>query len=410
MSKIICPNCHAEIELNNAEAEKEINRRVAIREQEIKENIELQANSKNAELSKQIEVLKQENKAALEVLKSKLESEHVKEVAELKSKITTLNNELNNDKKDKEHLIKEAISSKDQEIINLKKDIELQNKQKVIDLNNEKTKYDILLKGKDQEIAFYKDLKSKMSTKLVGETLEQHCMIQFNSLRTAMYPNAYFEKDNSVSKESSSKGDFIFRDYIDDINYISIMFEMKNENDKTTTKKKNEDFFKELDKDRNEKGCEYAVLVSMLEPDSELYNAGIVDVSYRYKKMFVVRPQCFMTIIALLCNASKNSVEYQRQLQVVKNQNIDITNFEEKLLNVQDKFSKNYMDANKSFEKAIEEIDKTIDHLQKVKTELLGTGRNLRLANDKLQDITIRKLTYKNPTMKEMFDNLKKDK
>lgn len=410
MSTIVCKKCGNVIELNNDEAEKEIARRVAIREKEIKESNKILMESKLLESSKKIESLESEKEVALQLLKNKLEIEHVKEITDLKSKINFLNNEISNDKKEREHFIKEAVSNKDQIISNLKKDIELQNKQKEIDIKNEREKFNVLLKGKDQEIAFYKDLKTRMSTKLVGETLEQHCMIQFNSLRAAMYPRAYFDKDNSVSKESGSKGDFIFRDYIDDINYISIMFEMKNENDTTATKKKNEDFFKELDKDRNEKGCEYAVLVSMLEPESELYNAGIVDVSYRYKKMYVVRPQCFMAIIALLCNAAKNSIEYQRQLQIVKNQNIDISNFEDKLLNFQEKFAKNYVDANNAFNKAIEEIDKTIDHLQKVKTSLLGSDRNLRLANDKAQELTIRKLTWGNATMKAKFDEINQNK
>ena len=234
--------------------------------------------------------------------------------------------------------------------------------------------------------------------------MEQHCQIMFNQIRTSAFPNAYFEKDNAVSKESGSKGDFIFKDYDGGTEYISIMFEMKNESDKTATKHKNEDFFKELDKDRNEKGCEYAVLVSLLEADSEFYNAGIVDVSYRYPKMYVVRPQCFLTIITLLTNAAKNSLAYQKQLVEIKNQNIDISNFENNLLDFQEKFSNNYRLASEKFNSAIAEIDKTIDHLQKVKEGLLGSERNLRLANDKAQDLSIKKLTKNNPTMQGMFD------
>ena len=226
----------------------------------------------------------------------------------------------------------------------------------------------------------------------------------FNQIRTTAYPNAYFEKDNAVSKESGSKGDFIFKDYDGGTEYISIMFEMKNENDKTATKHKNEDFFKELDKDRNEKSCEYAVLVSLLEADSEFYNAGIVDVSYRYPKMYVVRPQCFLTIITLLTNAAKNSLDYQRQLIEVKNQNIDIAHFEENLADFQEKFSINYNRASEKFATAIAEIDKTIDHLNKVKEGLIGSERNLRLANDKAQDLSIKKLTKNNPTMQELFN------
>lgn len=244
-----------------------------------------------------------------------------------------------------------------------------------------------------------------MSTKLVGETLEQHCEIEFNRIRMAAYPNAYFEKDNDAS--SGSKGDYIFRECDEDGNEIvSIMFEMKNENDTTATKHKNEHFFKELDKDRNEKKCEYAVLVSLLEIDNELYNSGIVDVSYRYPKMFVVRPQCFLSIISLLRNASFDAAEYKKELAIVKNQDVDVANFENKLLEFQEKFGKNYTLANNSFNKAIEEIDKTIDHLIKVKEGLLGADRNLRLANDKLQDLSVKKLTYGNPTMKEKFAEL----
>jgi len=413
MEKVKCPKCGELFEIDNnlvsQVTEQEVARRVAAREKELKESNDILIKSKLLESTKEIESLKKENKSSLDLLKIKLESEYSKKISELNKKIDSLNNELNTSKKEEEYKIKDAVNSKDIEITKLKNEIDLQNKQQAIDKANQKQQYDVIIKGKDQEIAFYKDLKTKMSTKLVGETLEQHCMIQFNSLRTAMYPNAYFEKDNEVSKESGSKGDFIFRDYIDDINYISIMFEMKNENDTTATKKKNEDFFKELDKDRNEKGCEYAVLVSMLEPESDLYNAGIVDVSYKYKKMYVVRPQCFISIISLLCNAAKNSIEYQKQLQIVKNQNIDISNFEDKLTNFQERFSKNYSDAKAAFNKAIEEIDKTIDHLQKVKSNLIGSDRDLRLANDKAQELTIRKLTWNNKTMKEKFDQIKEE-
>ena len=248
-----------------------------------------------------------------------------------------------------------------------------------------------------------------MSTKLVGETLEQHCMIEFNKLRMTAFPKAYFEKDNDAS--GGSKGDFIYRETDENgTEIISIMFEMKNENDTTATKHKNEDFLKELDKDRREKNCEYAVLVSMLEADNEYYNAGIVDVSYRYEKMYVVRPQCFIPIITLLRNAAFNAAQYKQELALVRTQNVDVTNFEDKLLDFQEKFGKNYALANERFNKAIEEIDKTIDYLNKVKNDLLGADRNLRLANDKAQDLTIKKLTHNNPTMKALFEESKKQK
>ena len=269
-------------------------------------------------------------------------------------------------------------------------------------LEQEKERNRILLDEKEKTIEFYKDMKTRMSTKMVGETLEQHCEIQFNQLRATAFRNAYFEKDNDA--RSGSKGDYIYREKDENgTEIISIMFEMKNEMDETATKHKNEDFFKELDKDRKEKDCEYAVLVSMLESDNELYNAGIVDVSYRYDKMYVVRPQCFIPIITLLRNAALNSLTYKQELAAVRNQNIDISNFEDSLLRFKDDFSKNYEHAHNHFNKAIEEIDKTIQHLQKVKDELLGSDNQLRIANNKIDSVTVKKLTKNNPTMKEMF-------
>jgi len=281
-----------------------------------------------------------------------------------------------------------------------KKDLETQ-------LTQEKDREKILLEQKDEQIAYYKDLKTKMSTKMVGETLEQHCEIQFNQLRATAFRNAYFEKDNDA--RTGSKGDYIYRETdANGVEVISIMFEMKNEMDETATKHKNEDFYKELDKDRREKNCEYAVLVSMLESDSELFNAGIVDVSYKYDKMYVVRPQCFIPIITLLRNAAMNALSYKQELTVVRNQNIDISNFEENLMNFKDNFGRNYDIAHTHFDKAIDEIDKTIDHLQKVKRELQGSDNQLRIANNKVDDISIKKLTKDNPTMQAMFEELKK--
>jgi hypothetical protein len=275
-------------------------------------------------------------------------------------------------------------------------------------LLQEKEKGKILLEQKEREVEFYKDLKTRMSTKMVGETLEQHCEIQFNQLRATAFRNAYFEKDND--SRSGSKGDYIYRECDENgVEIISIMFEMKNEMDETATKHKNEDFFKELDKDRKEKNCEYAVLVSLLESESELYNAGIVDVSYKYDKMYVVRPQCFIPIITVLINAAMNALAYKQELAVVRNQDIDISNFEDSLMKFKDDFSRNYDIAHKHFDTAIEEIDKTIQHLEKVKKELLGSDNQLRIANKKVEDVSVKKLTKDNPTMREKFESLNKD-
>ncbi len=278
---------------------------------------------------------------------------------------------------------------------------------KAVSLANEekerlKDDYEAKLKDTSEQLAYYKDLKTKMSTKMVGETLEQHCQTEFEKIRMTAFPGAYFDKDNDA--KTGSKGDFIFRDYDDEGNeYISIMFEMKNEMDTTASKHKNSDFFKELDKDRREKNCEYAVLVSMLEAESELYNSGIVDVSYQYEKMYVIRPQFFLPIIGILRNSAKNSIALKKELLAVRNQNIDVTHFEEELDNFKKKFSYNYTQAAKRFSEAIEEIDKSIDHLQKIKEALLASDRQLRLANDKAEDLEIKKLCKNNPTMKEKF-------
>ena len=303
---------------------------------------------------------------------------------------------------------KDAIVEKDKQILLLETKLQDVEKDKQLQEQTLKEKHAFQLKEKDDLISYYKDLKTKMSTKMIGETLEQHCEIEFNRLRATGFQNAYFEKDND--SKTGSKGDFIFRDKTEDgIEYISIMFEMKNEMDTTATKHKNEDFFKELDKDRNEKGCEYAVLVSLLEADNEFYNTGIVDVSYKYPKMYVIRPQFFIPIITLLRNAAANSIQYKRQLVEYSNQNVDVTNFENKLLDFQEKFGNNVRLAKEKFDKAIDEIDKTIDHLQKTKAALLSSGDHLRLANDKAQDISIKKLTRGNPTMQQKFEEAKKN-
>ena len=259
----------------------------------------------------------------------------------------------------------------------------------------------------DELIEYYKDFKARQSTKMVGESLEQHCLTQFNSLRMTAFPTAYFEKDNDA--RTGSKGDFIFRDSVDDTEFISIMFEMKNEMDETATKHKNEDFFKELDKDRKEKKCEYAVLVSLLEIDNDFYNNGIVDVSYKYPKMYVIRPQFFIPIITLLRNAALNSLQYRQELELVKHQQLDILHFEENMDSFKKGFARNYELASKRFKTAIDEIDKTISHLQKTKDALLSSENNLRLANNKADDLTIKRLTKNAPAVKEMFDELKKE-
>lgn len=302
--------------------------------------------------------------------------------------------------------LQKAASERDSKITELKSDLDKAKLQQELEAKSLKDRYEVQLKDREDEIERLKDLKAKLSTKMVGETLEQHCQIEFNRLRPTAFPNAYFEKDNAVSA-SGSKGDFIFRDKDDaGTEIVSIMFDMKNENDTTASKHKNEDFLKGLDKDRREKDCEYAVLVSLLEPDNELYNTGITDVSYRYPKMYVIRPQFFIQIITLLRNAAKNALQYKTELAKVRAQNIDVTNFEEQLDTFKNAFGRNYELASKRFKNAIDEIDKSIDHLNKIKDSLLGSERNLRLANDKAQDVTIRKLTRGNETMKEKFAEL----
>ena len=430
MKEIKCPNCGKSFAIDESdyvellshirteEFEKEINQREKALAEQYKSQSKLDVtsavSSKDKEIAELISKLNQANKEKelnetnLKLSYSQELNDKDKEIERLKAEKKQLESESNTKielvKSEEQKKSQQSIGELEKQVNQLKNDLILKEQEKELFVKSLNEDHRKAIKLKDDEIAYYKDLKTKVSTKLLGETLEQHCQIMFNQIRTSAFPNAYFEKDNAVSKESGSKGDFIFKDYDGGTEYISIMFEMKNESDKTATKHKNEDFFKELDKDRNEKGCEYAVLVTLLEADSEFYNAGIVDVSYRYPKMYVVRPQCFLTIITLLTNAAKNSLAYQKQLVEIKNQNIDISNFENSLLDFQEKFSNNYRLASEKFNSAIAEIDKTIDHLQKVKEGLLGSERNLRLANDKAQDLTIKKLTKNNPTMSEMFD------
>lgn len=323
--------------------------------------------------------------------------------SELQNKITKLEADLDKAKKESEIAVKEALFDKNAEIQDLQNKLDLAKTEAQLEQKNLKESYETKLRDKDEQIDYYKDLKTRMSTKMIGETLEQHCENSFNQIRAVGFKNAYFEKDNDA--RSGSKGDFIFRDYDDDgIEIISIMFEMKNEMDATATKHKNEDFFKELDKDRNEKNCEYAVLVSLLESDSELYNQGIVDVSHKYPKMYVIRPQFFIPMITLLRNAALNSLEYKQQLAVIRNQEIDITNFEANIEAFKVGFAKNYELASRQFSSAIEEIDKSIDHLNKIKDYLTKSENNLRLANNKADDLSIKKLTKNSPTMAAAFE------
>jgi hypothetical protein len=393
---------HEKLELLRVQNEKDI----IIEKGKVEATFKEQLSKKEqelADLKKKLESSDQEKKLEVLDASTKLKEElsnKDKEILELKSQLKILDQE-------KTMETQKALSEKDRELLELKNQVEQEKHKKELEKTSLKESYEKELKMKDEAIAYYKDLKAKLSTKMVGETLEQHCENEFNKLRSTAFPNATFGKDNDAS--SGSKGDYIFRETDENgVEIVSIMFEMKNENDTTATKKKNTDFLKELDKDRNQKNCEYAILVSLLEADSELYNSGIVDVSYEFPKMFVIRPQFFIPMISLLRNAAQNSLEYKQEVALMKRQNIDITNFEDKLNTFKDKFSKNYELASRKFDAAIKEIDKTIDHLLKTKENLLSSERNLRLANDKADDLTVRKLTYNNPTMKARFDDIKK--
>lgn len=347
-----------------------------------------------------------EKENAVEIAVTRKASEKEKELAGKNTEIERLKGELQLSQAGTELAVKTAVQAKETEILELKSQLERFRSEKELEKQSLKQQYEAELKFKDDEIERYKDFKARQSTKMVGESLEQHCEIEFNKLRATGFQNAYFEKDNDA--RTGSKGDFIFREFSPDgIEFISIMFEMKNQNETTATKHKNEDFFRELDKDRREKNCEYAVLVSLLEEDSELYNTGIVDVSYRYEKMYVIRPQFFIPLITLLRNAALNSLQYRTELSVIRNQNIDITHFEEDMNDFKEKFGRNFRLASEKFQKAIDEIDKTIDHLQKTKDALLSSENNLRLANNKAEELSIKRLTKNNPTMKQKFEELK---
>ena len=366
---------------------------------------ELNLTQKDAEIAKlqsQLEGIEKTNQLSL----AKEIAKKDKEIAALQTQLSSNESKLKVAILEEQNKSKDFLQKKEQEIQKLKGDMELAQKEAIIKEKNLKEDFQSRLKLKQEEVDHYKELKAHMSTKMIGESLEVHCSTEFNRVRSMMYPCAYFEKDNDAS--GGSKGDFIFRDTADGVEYISIMFEMKNEMETTATKHKNEDFFAKLDKDRKEKGCEYAVLVSLLEPDSELYNEGIVDVSYKYPKMYVIRPQFFMPLISLLTQASKKSIEYQKELILARQQSVDVTNFENKVNAFRDKFAGHYQKASEKFNKAIEEIDKTIKSLQKMKDNLLSSENYLRLANNDTEELSIKKLTRGNPTMKEKFEEARR--
>lgn len=391
--------------VSEAETKKE-NELAALRQQLAVLTAEREAEAKRAEAERKAEA--ERLTAEREAEKIRMKAEQEKLLAEKEREIERLSGRLEAEQERSKTRIAAALSEKEGEITQLKNDLELEKKESELKEKNMQQSHEAELRSRDEQIAFYKDLKARQSTKMVGETLEQHCETEFNKLRAVAFPGAYFEKDNDAS--SGTKGDYIFRELAEDgSELVSIMFEMKNELDETASKHKNEDFFKKLDKDRREKGCEYAVLVSLLEADSELYNAGIVDVSHRYEKMYVIRPQFFIPMISLLRNAAKNALSYKQQLAVARSQSIDITNFENEMNAFKDKFGRNYRLASEKFQTAIDEIDKTIDHLQKTKAALLSSENNLRLANDKAQDLSIKKLTKNSPTMRERFEALSRE-
>lgn len=397
---------HAELHNREVQFAKDKETAVALAEARQQNSFRDQLSEKDSE----IEALKHK----LALLEQSQEQAIAQEIAKKDAQISQLNAQLGAFAQEKQIAVLEAVSEKDKELSEkqqqltvLEGKLQSQDNESRIREQSLRSQYENILKFKEEEIAHYKDLKSRMSTKMVGETLEQHCEIEFNKLRATGFQNAYFEKDNDA--RTGSKGDYIFRESSEGVEFISIMFEMKNEMETTATKKKNEDFFKELDKDRREKNCEYAVLVSLLEPENELYNSGIVDVSHRYPKMYVIRPQFFIPMITLLRNAALNSLHYQQELAVIRNQNIDITHFEEDMNKFKDSFARNYRLASEKFHKAIEEIDKTIDHLQKTKDALLSSENNLRLANNKAEELSIKKLTKNNPTMTAKFAELKEN-
>ena len=427
MNEIKCPNCgtvfqidemdyqsivkqirdhefEKEISIREKQAEQDKENAVKLREASLKESFQEEMHKKDLE----IDHLKNDLKSREEQVQNSLERKHQEEMNKKDLELAELKKQLEVQESKSELDKQKELSLKDKQIDSLNSELEIKSKEFSLKENSLKESYEAKLKDKDEQIAYYKDFKAKQSTKMIGESLEVHCSTEFNRLRP-LFLNATFEKDNDA--KSGSKGDFIFRDYDDQGNEIvSIMFEMENEADETATKHKNEDFFKELDKDRKEKKCEYAVLVSLLEIDNDYYNDGIVDVSHLYDKMYVIRPQFFIPLITLIRNLARKSLDYRQELELIKNQNIDISHFEENMNAFKEGFGRNYRIASEKFKKAIEEIDKTIDHLQKTKDALLSSENNLRLANNKAEDLTIKKLTHNNPTMEKLFDELKEEK
>ena len=418
MKEVICPQCHTAFtidETNYASIVKQI--RDAEFESELARRID-EISARFAEKVENVKLLCKEEYES-ELAKQRVAiSEREGQIAQLNAKLEGADLQLRSALLEEQNRIKDELFAKDNTILNLKNIIasekrEAENRERGIreqherEMHSAKEQFGSQMRYAEEQIAFYRDMKAKQSTKMLGETLEEHCAIEFEQSLRPYMPGVYFEKDNEVV--DNTKGDFVFRDFANGEEYISIMFEMKNEADETKTKKKNEDFLEKLDKDRRKKGCEYAILVSMLESDNELYNKGIVNMSHRYDKMYVVRPQFFVPIITLLTQAAKKNVEYMLELKAARQQSIDITDFEDKLADFKDKFSRNYRLASEKFQTAITEIDKSIDHLQKIKSALLGSENNLRLANDKAEELTIRKLTYGNPTMQEKFRQAKQE-
>ncbi len=423
MNEIKCPKCGTVFQIDESDYEsivkqirdKEFEKEIKLRDEQhkidkesavnlAKSNLEKELNEKINKKDIEITELKNEVKNKEERTINKLEKEYNEKLGKKDNEINELKSKLKLQESENALVLQKEISKKEKEIDSLNNKIELNKNEYLIKEKNLKDTYEEKIKNKDEQIEYYKDFKARQSTKMIGESLEQHCNNEFNKLRP-LFNNAYFEKDNDI--KTGSKGDFIFRDFdSDNTEIVSIMFEMKNEADMTATKHKNEDFLKELDKDRKEKKCEYAVLVSLLEIDNDYYNNGIVDMSHKYEKMYVIRPQFFIPLITLIRSMAYNSLEYKRQLKVIQEQNIDISNFEDNINSFKEAFGRNYRIASDKFKKAIEEIDKTIDHLQKTKEALLSSENNLRLANNKAEDLTIKKLARGNDTMIKMFSEL----
>ena len=391
MNEIKCPNCGTIFQIDESDYASIVKQ---VRDSEF-----------NKEITLRDKEYQKDKENSIKLVQIELEKKYSDEINKKELTITNLQNELKLKDTNQELILKTALSEKEKEINDLNNKLENSSNTYLLKEKSLKEQYEDKIKSKDEQIAYYKDFKARQSTKMIGESLEQHCNNEFNKLRP-LFGNVYFEKDNDI--KTGSKGDFIFREYDEDgIEIISIMFEMKNEADETSSKHKNEDFLKELDKDRKEKNCEYAVLVSLLEIDNEYYNTGIVDMSHRYPKMYVIRPQFFIPLITLLRGAALNTLGYKKELQIVQNQNIDISHFEDNINSFKEGFGRNYRLASEKFKKAIEEIDKSMDHLQKIKDALISSENNLRLANNKIEDLTIKKLTSNSPTVAKMFEEEK---